>query len=266
MRMLIAIPVFNEASTLERVLQRVREVIDSGRMSDETIDVLVVNDGSSDGTGELLQNQQIASVLTQHRNLGYGRALIDAFGWAHGRGYDWVITMDCDEQHEPAELPRFFAACREDTHDIVSGSRYLLPQADEAAPHDRRAINQTLTREINERLGDRFTAAGGVLLTDTFCGFKAHRTLAMMELDLSEDGYAFPMQFWVRAAAAGLRICEIPTSLLYLDASRSFGGVLDNPEARLSHYRDVLHRELALHDACLAETPTCTKQSPTGCR
>ena len=103
-------------------------------------------------------------------------------------------------------------------------------------PPDRRAINATITAELNERLG--------LELTDAFCGFKAYRMDAICRLRLDADGYAFPMQFWVQAVAAGLRIREIPVKLIYNDPRRSFGGPLDDAGVRLAHYRCVLHREL----------------------
>jgi dolichol-phosphate mannosyltransferase len=103
-------------------------------------------------------------------------------------------------------------------------------------PPDRRAINGQITAELNGRLG--------LNLTDAFCGFKAYRVEAVKRLKLDVDGYAFPMQFWVQAVAAGLRIREIPVKLIYNDLSRSFGGPLDDPQVRLNHYRCVLHREL----------------------
>jgi dolichol-phosphate mannosyltransferase len=89
---------------------------------------------------------------------------------------------------------------------------------------------------LNERLG--------LNLTDAFCGFKAYRVGSLKKLKLDVDGYAFPMQFWIQAVAAGLRIREIPVKLIYNDLKRSFGGPLDDPSVRLNHYRCVLHREL----------------------
>jgi dolichol-phosphate mannosyltransferase len=202
--------------------------------------VLVIDDGSTDRTAWLLDKFPI-DVIRHHKNRGYGRALLDAFYWADKEGFDWLITMDCDEQHEPAAIPTFLAAAAENTHDVISGSRYLAPASadgnpDSSPPPDRRAINAEMTREINRRLGLR--------LTDSFCGFKAYRVSALRRLTLTEPGYAFPMQFWVQAVAQGLRIREIPVRLIYNDASRTFGGPLDDPEIRKGHYLRVLHCEL----------------------
>jgi dolichol-phosphate mannosyltransferase len=114
-----------------------------------------------------------------------------------------------------------------------------------APPPDRRAINAELTRELNTRLAGRLSAVDpGAGLTDAFCGFKAHRVEAMARLRLTENGYAFPMQLWVQAAAERLRIGEIPVRLIYNDPNRTFGGGLDDAQVRLNHYRCVMYREI----------------------
>ena len=84
----------------------------------------------------------------------------------------------------------------------------------------------------------------GLRLTDSFCGFKAHRVAAMRALSLDEPGYAFPLQFWAQCVRAGLRIRELPVRRIYRDTSREFGGTLDDPAARLLHYLAVFVREL----------------------
>lgn len=227
MRILVAIPVYNEEKYVDSVLARVLEY---------TPDVLVIDDGSTDATPCMLPKHRV-EVIRHAENRGYGRSLGDAFRWADAFGYDWVITMDCDEQHEPAAIPGFIDMIRTDEWDIVSGSRYMRTDANgDSPPEDRRAINRELTAEINRRLG--------LSITDAFCGFKAHRTSAIARLDLSETGYEFPMQFWVQSVAAGLRIREIPVRLIYNDPTRTFGGPLDNPASRLAHYRQALHRAL----------------------
>ena len=239
MRTLIAIPVFNEEKYVNGVLSSVIEFAPGPAK-----DILVVDDGSTDRTAALVEKFPV-QLLRHPRNLGYGASLIDAFDFAAREGYDWVITMDCDEQHEPTRIPLFVAeqykslSEGESGADILSGSRYIASM-DEATtpPADRRAINATLTEEINRRIG--FDPP----LTDAFCGFKSHRVSALRKLRLTEQGYAFPMQFWVQAAAAGLKVAEVPVKLIYKDLTRSFGGALNDPAARLAHYRKVLHCEI----------------------
>lgn len=230
MRTLIAIPVYNEEKYVSRVLAHVLEYAN---------DVLVIDDGSTDRTPSLLSKFPV-DVVRHGVNRGYGRSMKDAFSWAALHRFDWVITMDCDEQHEPQSIPMFVRESRQigdAAADVISGSRYLnIADAEGSPPADRRRINAEMTEEINRRLG--------LTLTDSFCGFKAYRVEAIRRLRLSEDGYAFPMQFWVQAVAHGLRIREVPVKLIYNDPNRTFGGPLDDAAIRLGHYRRVLHCEL----------------------
>ncbi len=229
MRILIAIPVFNEIRYVGAVLDKVKSFHP---------EILVIDDGSTDGTSELLRERDDINLIRHPENRGYGQSIIDAFKWADVHGYDWVITMDCDEQHEPEMIPEFIRNIREHAWDIISGSRYMQTTAlDDLPPGDRRAINAAITSRINDLLH--------LNLTDAFCGFKAHRTCAIMKLKLDEPGYAFPMQLWPRAAKARLRITEIPVRLIYNDPTRHFGGMLDDPSVRLRHYLDVLDSEMS---------------------
>ncbi len=215
-RTLLAIPVYNESKYVERVLGRVLEYVS---------DVLVIDDGSTDATPSLLAQFPVEVIRHAH-NRGYGRSLMDSFRWAAVDRFDWIVTMDCDEQHEPAAIPDFLKAIEDDELDVVSGSRYLSTHPEnDAPPAERREINGLITRELNCKLG--------LSLTDAFCGFKAYRVSSLQKLTLDVNGYAFPMQFWVQAVAAGLRIGELPVRLIYNDATRSFGGPLDAHDPRL---------------------------------
>jgi glycosyltransferase involved in cell wall biosynthesis len=232
MRFLTALPVYNEVAHVRAVLDEVR------RYSPE---VLAVDDGSNDGTSDLLDvmAREIPSgfhVVRHPKNQGYGAALRSAFDFARQNGYEIVVTIDCDGQHQPQRIPGFVAAC--EGWDIVSGSRYLeeLP-GNSPAPADRRRINGLLTAELNRRLG--------LSLTDAFCGFKAYRVSELNKLNISEGGYAMPLQLWVQAAHAKLRIRELPVPRIYLDETRSFGGALDDAWTRLQYYHLVLDRSFA---------------------
>lgn len=231
MRTLVAIPVYNEAKYVPSVIKRVLA---------QHPDVLVIDDGSTDATPRLLLDYPI-EVIRHAKNRGYGSSMRDAFNFAAHEKYDWLITMDCDDQHEPAAIPSFIEAAARDTHDVISGTRYLLAsEGQDRPPPDRRQINQTITAELNARISKQL----GTLLTDSFCGFKAYRVASLKKLRPSVRGYAFPMQFWAQAAAQRLRVKELPVRLIYNDPKRSFGVMLDNAEVRLRHYRRVLHREL----------------------
>jgi glycosyltransferase involved in cell wall biosynthesis len=230
-RLLIAIPVYNERKYVRQVLERVRQFHD---------DILVVDDGSTDGTCKILGEVACGTRIHTIRhatNSGYGQSLIDAFAYADCHRCDWVVTMDCDEQHEPEMIPEFIRQIRTDQWDLISGSRYMAPRKDDdLPPGDRRAINETITSLINGLFGWE--------LTDAFCGFKAHRVSAMRKLRLTETGYAFPMQLWPQVCEHRLRLTEIPVRLIYNDPTRHFGGQLDDAGVRLRHYVEVLNGEL----------------------
>jgi dolichol-phosphate mannosyltransferase len=223
-RTLTALPVYNEAANVAAVLD--------GALN-YSQEVLVVDDGSQDGTSDVLVARRDVRVLRHPRNLGYGAALRSAFRFASEGGYDVLVTIDCDGQHQPQLIPRFLDEI--DRADIVSGSRYLRKfpgQSD--PPPERRRINQVVTDEVNRRLGLR--------LTDAFCGFKAYRVPVLGRFRLTEDGYAMPLELWVQAARLGLAIVEVAVPLIYLDERRSFGGALDQADTRLQVYRSVLDR------------------------
>ena len=240
-RVLLAIPVYNEARSIDRVIGAVRTYVG---------DVLVIDDGSTDETPARLATHPV-EVVRHCTNRGYGRSMQDIFHAAAADGFAWVITMDCDEQHEPRSIPLFLQAIAADRADVVSGSRYLQASSqDTDAPAARREVNRMLTAEINARLGGVSARLGdrpalGPGITDAFCGFKAYRVSALRTLRLDVDGYDFPMQFWVQAVARGLRVDEIPVPRIYVDPNRSFGIGLDDPARRIALYRETFERELA---------------------
>ncbi len=244
LRFLTALPVFNEASHVNDVLNKV---------SQYATDILVVDDGSSDGTSKLLAKRTDIWIATHSQNRGYGAALITAFKYAIQHRYDVLVTIDCDGQHEPQLIKDLAYQCV--GVDIVSGSRYYDPvAADAAVPVDRRKINHTITAELNQLLN--------VKLTDTFCGFKAYRTTALAKLDLQETGYAMPLELWVQAAYLGLKIKEVPVPLIYLEEERSFGGNLDQADIRLKYYRKVITKAQKYAAVALSRN---NFPSPAGC-
>jgi dolichol-phosphate mannosyltransferase len=224
----VAVPVFNEIEYVDDVLKAVRKF---------STDILVVDDGSTDGTSEVLKRHSYARTISHTTNLGYGKSLMDAFAFALHHRFDWLITIDCDYQHEPSCIPEFCREIEKNDADIISGSRYLDPvDPNSTVPAERIAINKEITRMLNESLG--------LKLTDSFCGFKAYRTASIAELKLTETGYRFPLQLWIRAARAGLKLREIPVPLIYHDPERNFAGVLEDPQYRLNYYMEIIEKEL----------------------
>lgn len=226
---LVALPVFNEIKYVDDVLRAVCRYSNN---------ILVVNDGSTDGTSNALKKHTYLQIISHKINTGYGQSLIDAFNFAYRCKFDWIITIDCDHQHEPSYIPHFYSEIRKNDADIISGSRYLCSIKLDSAPPpaDRVAINKKITDILNKNLG--------ISLTDSFCGFKAYRTKAVFGLKLTERGYGLPLQLWIRASRAGLRIHEIPVPLIYHDPRRNFQGILEDPQKRLNYYIEIIKREL----------------------
>ena len=241
-RTLTALPVFNEERHIRPVLQEVRKYAD---------EILVVDDGSSDGTPDVLAGLSDWHVVTHETNLGYGAALRSAFQFAIDSSYEVLVTIDCDGQHQPCLIPKLRDAVDPDGGaapvDIVSGSRYLKRfDGDSIPPEERRKINVEITALLNQRLG--------LELTDGFCGFKAYRVAALPHFDITELGYAMPLQLWAQAVAADLRITEFAVPLVYLEEERSFGGSLDDSRRRLAYYQEVLDRECRALNVCSSGT------------
>lgn len=228
-RFLAALPVYNEAKTVDTVLDQVAKY---------STNILVVDDGSSDGTAERLALRQDIRLLTHAQNQGYGAALRSAFNYAVDHGFEYIVTIDCDGQHEPQRIRDFVETSIETGADIVSGSRYLKSfDMDSPPPEQRRLINFKVTRLLNDRLGFE--------LTDAFCGFKSYRVESLKRLRLTDNGYAMPLELWVQAACNEFSVIEVAVPRIYLDECRSFGETLDDPETRLNYYRAVLDQAFA---------------------
>jgi len=227
-KILIAIPVFNEMD-VSNIIQRVKSF---------SIDVLVVDDGSTNGFTKDLEDVGNLHILTHTKNLGYGKTIIDAFTFATKNGYDYLLTIDSDGQHEPEEVTLFLKEIPFYDYDILSGSRYFFPtRVSKEAPLDRYRINKEITGILN-----RIT---GFDLTDSFCGFKAYKVEKLRLMHLTESGYGMPLQLWTQAWKLGLRVREIPVKLIYKDLTKRFKGILEDPNTRLRYYKNIIEEELA---------------------
>jgi dolichol-phosphate mannosyltransferase len=200
-RAVVIIPTYNEASNIAQII---REVL----QQDERIDVLVVDDNSPDGTGEvadkLADNEPRVNVIHREGKLGLGTAYLDGFRWALERDYDYVFEMDADFSHNPKHLPEFLAAIAD--ADLVLGSRYL---------HRRvTVVNWPMTRLMLSYGANIYAKLiTGHRLYDATGGFKCFRRRVLEAIDLERvrsNGYAFQIEMSFRAKRKGFKIVEIP--------------------------------------------------------
>lgn len=228
-RTLVIIPLYNEAATVERVIAGVQAASPGA-------DILVVDDGSTDASPVILAGRSDVRTIRHPENEGYGASLITGFRRAVDEDYDVAVTIDCDEQHEPARIPDFLAAVA--GADIVSGSRYLDPSMPgDPAPPERREINREFTALLR--------ALTGFPITDAWCGFKAYRVAALRRLRLDEPSYGMPIQVWIQSAALGLTVREIAVARIYKNPARAFWGGLDDAAVRRAYYRRILEAEVS---------------------
>ena len=214
----VVLPTYNERENLATVVALTRAALAG---CDPPVDgtVLVVDDGSPDGTGELAdalaREHDDVRVLHRARKGGLGGAYLAGFDEALAEGADFVIEMDADLSHDPADLPRLIDAAR-DGADVVLGSRYVAGGGVEGWPLHRRLVS---------RAGGRYAAIVlGLPLSDLTGGFKCFRARALRALDrdlVRSRGYAFQVELTYHAARAGLEIAEIPIVFRERERGRS---------------------------------------------
>jgi glycosyltransferase involved in cell wall biosynthesis len=239
--LLVACPAFNEEAAIVEV---VTELTDSLRATSLPIpwSVAVFDDGSADRTVEMIKRLDV-SVFARASNGGYGFTLREIFEYAVATGFSHVLTFDTDGQHSCGVIPTFVAK-RHDT-DIVSGSRYLRDSVRVGKP-PAPGVNALFTRVIR-----RLTKFP---ITDVGCGMKLISTRLVQTLSLVEDGYAFPLEFWLEAERAGGSVCEVSVPMIYLDPRRSLAVRFGSISAAVEYgARTILHtarRQLSLGSVC----------------
>ena len=197
---LVVVPTYNERENLPKI---VPVVLAQG----ERIDILVVDDNSPDGTGQLADQLSTANprlqVLHRAAKSGLGRAYIAGFQWALARDYQFVMEMDGDFSHNPADIPKFLAAIQE--ADLVLGSRYC---------HGIRVINWPLNRLLlSMGAGKYVRGITGMPFSDPTGGFKCFRRETLQRLSLEtvqSNGYSFQIEMTHRVWRQGLKVGEVP--------------------------------------------------------
>ncbi len=200
-RGVVIIPTYNESTNLPLIVPQVLA-------QDPSLDVLVVDDNSPDGTGriadEMAAKEPRLHVLHRPGKQGLGRAYLAGFQWALQRPYEFVFEMDADFSHDPKYLPHFLASIRD--ADLVLGSRYLHKRAS--------VVNWPLARLVLSYLANIYArVVTGLKVSDSTSGFKLFRRRVLEGIDLERvrsNGYAFQIEMSFRAWRKKFRIVEIP--------------------------------------------------------
>jgi dolichol-phosphate mannosyltransferase len=200
----VCLPTFNEAANLEPMVERVLDVFDTAGLRGS---VLVIDDSSPDGTGEiadsLAERHERVHVLHRAQRQGIGPAYRAGFRRALAEGADLIIEMDCDFSHDPADIPRLVAAA--ESADLVLGSRYIPGGGTENWGLTRRAISKGGCIYARTVLG--------IAPRDLTGGFKCFRRRVLEAIPLDEvqgAGYVFQVEMTYRAILLGFRMVEIP--------------------------------------------------------
>jgi dolichol-phosphate mannosyltransferase len=199
-RYLVCVPTYNERANLPLIVPAILA-------QDPRLEVLVIDDGSPDGTGELADKLAAAEprvhVLHRASKQGLGRAYLAGFEWALAQGFDYVFEMDADFSHDPAFLPRFIEAIA--SADIVIGSRYK---------QGVNVINWPISRLLLSLGANQYARfVTGLPIADSTGGFKCFRREVLESIDFSRvrsNGYAFQIEMSYRAWRKGFRLIEIP--------------------------------------------------------
>jgi dolichol-phosphate mannosyltransferase len=200
-RVLIVMPTFNERQNVEIMSGRIRE-------STPEADLLVVDDNSPDGTGDLADKlaeaDQHVHVMHRTEKAGLGKAYIAGFTWGLERGYDVIVEMDADGSHRPEDLPKLLAAVSAGADGVI-GSRWVP---------GGKVVNWPKKREILSRGANIYTRLMlGFGIKDGTGGYRAYRAATLRKIDLANvesTGYSFQIDVTIRVIQAGLRIVEVP--------------------------------------------------------
>ena len=200
---LVIIPTYNE-------IENISNIIDAVISQPETFDVLIIDDGSPDGTASVVREkmkQYDGRVFLEERKgkLGLGTAYIHGFKWAKRHGYEYVIEMDADFSHNPNDLPKLYKACKEEGADLSIGSRYISGV---------NVVNWPMGRVLMSYYASAYVRiVTGMNVRDTTAGFVCYKRRVLDTLDLDKmefKGYAFQIEMKYKAYKHGFKIKEVP--------------------------------------------------------
>ena len=236
-RVAVLIPTYNERDNLPLIVERVRAAVPEA-------DVVVLDDNSPDGTGEvadgLAATDDHVKVIHRQGKEGLGAAYLAGFAWALEQGYDAVVEMDADGSHRPEHLPTMLEVARD--AELVIGSRYVRGGKIVNWPLDRKAISMAGNLYIKAILG--------MPVNDATAGYRVYRaeTLRTIGLDrVQSAGYVFQTDLTVRTVRAGLKVVEVPITFIEREIgdSKMDGDVVRESMARITRW-GLAHRKAQL--------------------
>ena len=218
---IVIIPTYNEKENIEAIIRAVTSL-------EKGFDVLVIDDGSPDGTAQIVKNlmstelQDRLFLIERSGKLGLGTAYIRGFQWAIEEKYDYVIEMDADFSHNPADLPRLYAACHDEGYDVAVGSRYVTGV---------NVVNWPIGRVLMSYYASAYVRTVlGISLRDTTAGFVCYKRQVLEAIDLEHirfKGYAFQIEMKYTAVRLGFKVKEVPVIFVNreLGTSKMSGGI-----------------------------------------
>ena len=199
----VIIPTYNEKENIENIIRAVTGL-------EKEFHVLIIDDGSPDGTGAIVKRMQQEMpdrlfLIERTGKLGLGTAYICGFKWALEHGYEYIFEMDADFSHNPNDLPHLYAACSEQGADVAVGSRYC---------NGVNVVNWPLGRVLMSYFASVYVrCVTGMQVHDTTAGFKCYRRRVLEAIDLDHihfKGYAFQIEMKFTAYVRGFKLVEVP--------------------------------------------------------
>lgn len=216
----IIIPTYNEKENIEKMIRVLMAL-------EHSFDVLVVDDGSPDGTAAIVRNLMIefperVFIIERSGKLGLGTAYITGFKWALQQGYEYIFEMDADFSHNPDDVPLLYEACAKDGYDLSVGSRYVTGV---------NVVNWPMGRVLMSYFASKYVRfITGLPVYDTTAGFNCYRRRVLETIDLDSirfKGYAFQIEMKFTTYKCGFKIKEVPVIFVnrVLGESKMSGGI-----------------------------------------
>ena len=218
---LVIIPTYNEKENIRAIVKAVTEL-------EKPFDVLVIDDGSPDGTADIVKEMMEGEkkgrlfLVQRQGKLGLGTAYICGFKWALEHNYEYIFEMDADFSHNPLDLPKLYAACHDEGYDVSIGSRYITGV---------NVVNWPIGRVLMSYYASQYVRTVlGIRIHDTTAGFVCYRRKVLQTIDLDAirfKGYAFQIEMKYSSLCRGFKVKEVPVIFVNreLGTSKMSGGI-----------------------------------------